>query len=184
MRMDRESDPDRMDMGVGRPGMTEPSRWWSPLGVSVALFLVIGGLWLFVGALSFPLHRRGAGAQYVFVSARADTAYFGRSPSELVGSDPAFDKLRTMMIAVIAGLLLLAGATFVFVSWFGLRNGSTWALASLSLGGLLAIALWVFALLPYVKAGVRLTLADVPPFMWVPAILLVPATILGWLGLK
>jgi len=31
--------------------------------------------------------------------------------------------------------------------------------------------------------GVNLTLFDVPPFMWVPAALLLPAVVLGWIGL-
>lgn len=155
----------------------------SPLGLSSALFVAIGALWLVIGALAYPLHRRGAAVEYLFVSTRADTAFFGRAPAELTAADPALDKFRTLAIAVIAGLLLLAGMAFVLVSWFWLRTGSGWALATLSIATLLAVTLWIVALAPYVKAGARLTLADIPPFMWVPAALVLPATILGWLGL-
>ncbi|MDX1449828.1 MAG: hypothetical protein R3246_12285, partial [Acidimicrobiia bacterium] len=36
------------------------------------------------------------------------------------------------------------------------------------------------ALAPYRSAGVRLTLGDIPPFMWVPAIAMPAASVLGW----
>lgn len=169
---------------MNRPETLSEFQWSSPLGASVTMFIMIGLLWLVIGVLSFPLHRRGANAQYIFVSERADNAFFGRSASDLLISDPALDKFRTMMIAIIAGFLLLAGTAFIFVSWFGLREGSRWTLACLSLSTLLAIALWATALFPYLKAGVKLTFADIPPFIWLPAIFLIPATVLGWIGLR
>jgi len=43
---------------------------------------------------------------------------------------------------------------------------------------------WLAALRPYFRPGVNLTFGDVPPFMWVPAALLLPAVILGWIGLR
>lgn len=163
---------------------TDPFRWLSPLGVSVALFIVIGALWIFIGALAVPLHKRSAGAEYLFVSHSTDTAYFGGAPSDLLTADPALAKLRTMLLTVIAGFLLLAGSTFILVAWFGLRSGQGWALAALAVGCLLALVWWALSLLPYARAGIPLTLGDLPPFMWAPAFLIVPAIILGWIGLR
>jgi hypothetical protein len=160
--------------------MTESFRWMSPLGASVALFLAIGILWLLIGALTVPLHDKGAG----FVSPATDTAFFGKNPSDLLASDPAFRKLRTLLLTVIAGFLLLSGSLFVSLAWFGLKAGFAWALPALSIGCLLAIALWALALLPYFRAGIPVTVGDLPPFMWVPAALIVPATVLGWIGLS
>ena len=164
--------------------MADPFKWSSPLGVSTVLFLVIGAMWLAIGALTVPLLERGSEAHIIFVSERTDTAHFGDAPSRLLGSNSALAKYRTMMLTVVAGFLLLAGTMFVLVSWFGLRNGSRWALAALCAGGLLATALWVVALVPYYRAGIKITLADAPPFIWLPAILIVPATVLGWVGLR
>lgn len=164
--------------------MTEPFRWSSVLGISVGLFMIIGLLWVLIGVLTVPLHQKGADASIVFVSTRTDTAYFGDTPSHLLSSDPALDRFRTQMLTVIAGFLLLAGTLFIAVAWFGLRTRSSWALVALALGGVLAVTFWVVALLPYFRAGVRLTFADAPPFIWVPGILIVPASVLGWIGIR
>jgi len=163
--------------------MVDPFRWLSPLGISVALFLTIGTIWVLVGALTVPFHHRGADAQIVFVSNRTDTAFFGAPPSQLLGSDPALSKFRSLMFTVMSGLLLLAGTLFISLAWFGLRERSEWALVSLSVAGLSAIIFWAIALLPYFRAGIRVTFGDGPPFMWIPALLILPAIILGWIGL-
>ncbi len=160
--------------------MAESFKWFSPLGISVALFLAIGTLWLLIGALTVPFLNKGTG----FVSQSTDEAYFGRSTSELHASDPAFSKLRTLLLTVIAGFLLLAGVLFLSLAWFGLRHGQTWALPSISLAGLLAIVFWALALLPYFRSGIHVTIGDLPPFMWIPALLIPPAIILGWIGLR
>ena len=164
--------------------MEESFKWFSPLGISVALFLAFGTLWVLIGALTVPLLGKGIGPAIIFVSNSTDEAYFGRSPSELLASDPALSKLRTLLLTVIAGFLLLAGVLFLSVAWFGLRQGQTWALTALSVAGILALGFWVLSLLPYARSGIRLTIGDLPPFMWIPALLILPAIILGWIGLR
>lgn len=163
--------------------MGETFRWASPLGASVALFLAVGALWIFVGALTVPLHGRwGAGS--VFVSKAPDTAYFGGDPPELLARGSALAKLRSLLLTVIAGFLLLAGIAFVALAWFGLKDGQSWALATLGLAGIPAIMLWFLALSDYPRAGVSLSIGVMPPFMWVPALLTPPAIVLGWIGLR
>lgn len=166
-----------------RVGADDAFKWLSPLGISVSLFLVIGVLWVLIGALTIPLHKR-SGADIVFVSNGPDSSYFGGRPSELLSPDSPLAKLRSLLLIVIAGFLLLAGVTFVAIAWFGLRGGQAWTLYALAAAGGMAILVWTLALSAYVRAGVSLTLGDIPPFMWVPAVLIVPATVLGWLGLR
>ena len=172
--------PTVLDGGI----ITESFRWISPLGASVAMFLVIGILWLVVGALTLPLHNSQLGTGGIFVSHKTDTAFFGQDASTLLASDLELRKLRTLLLTVIAGFLLLSGSLFISLAWFGLRARLAWALPALSIGGLLAIGLWVLALLPYFRAGISVTLGDLPPFMWIPTALIVPATLLGWIGLS
>ena len=162
--------------------MTEPIRWTSPLGVSVLLFMAIGALWIVIGLLAVPLHKR-ANPDYLFVSTPTDTAYFGGIPSELAPPGSSLAKLRTLLLTVISGLLVMAGVLVVSVAWFALREGHPWALATLAIGIALAVGFWALALLPYFQAQIPVTLGDLPPFMWVPAALLIPATVLGWIGL-
>jgi len=164
--------------------MSESFRWSSSLGVSVAIFLAISALWIMIGVLSMVLVSRWSGVRYLFVSNSADTAYFGEAPERLLEEDPALSKLRKLLLEVMAGFLVMAGVLFGAIAWFALRQAQPWALYALGTGGAAAIAFWAIALSPYVRQGVRLTLGDVPPFMWVPALLLVPALILGWIGLR
>ena len=164
--------------------MTDAFRWTSPLGISVAIFLAIGSLWFLVGSLTLVLLNRTTGPKILFVSNSTDAAYFGDSPEHLLASDTALFKLRTVLIRVIAGFLVLSGLLFLFVAWFALRERQPWALISLAASGLLAISFWAVALLPYFRMRIPVTLGDLPPFMWIPAALIVPATILGWLGLR
>jgi hypothetical protein len=65
-----------------------------------------------------------------------------------------------------------------------LRAGERWALVALTLAGVAVLPFWMLIFRPYVAAGAPLALGDVPPFMWVPAALLIPAAVLGWIGVR
>lgn len=162
--------------------MADLFRWTSPLGLSVICFLVIGALWILIGVLSVPLHKK-ANPEYLFVSRPADTSFFGANPAELAPPGSALAKFRSMLITVLAGFLTLAGILVIFIALIPLREGQPWALAALIAAIIPAIAFWGFALVPYFQSGVSLRIGDIPPLMWVPAILILPATVLGWLGL-
>jgi hypothetical protein len=163
---------------------TTAFQWFSPLGISVALFMLSGGLYVLIGVLTPLLLNRGIGPTMLIVSTRPDTIVFGRSPSEMLRDDPALFQLRTILIIILGGLLFALGCFHFAITWFGLRQGQTWALVALAIGGLAVLPFWYIALRPYFEPGVNLTLFDVPPFMWVPAALLVPAVVLGWIGLS
>ena len=155
-------------------------QWSSPLGFAVVLFLLSALLYLSIGMLTPIFKSAGAG----IVSNRTDTQLFGQSPAELTSLDPAFGQLRAILLDIIGGLLVVAGLFQLAITWFGLRQGQTWALVVLAVGGLVALSFWFLALRPYLQAGITLTLGDIPPFMWVPAVLLLPAVVLGWIGLR
>jgi len=164
--------------------MLDTFKWSSPLGISVGIFLAIGALWLLVGMLTMLLLNKTSGPHILFVSNPTDAAYFGASPDDLLATDPALFKLRTILLRVVAGFLVLSGLIFLSVAWFALRERQAWALISLSTGALVAIFFWALALLPYSRQGIRLTISDLPPFIWIPAVLLGPGIILGWLGFR
>ena len=159
-------------------------RWFSLLGASVILFLLYGLVYLLIGALTPIMLNSETGRQMLIISPRTDSIVFGRSPSELLRDDPALFQLRTILLIIIGGLLFTAGCFHIALTWFGLRQGHLWALATLAFGGLAVLPFWFLALQPYFRQGVNLSLADMPPFMWVPAVLLLPAIVLGWLGLR
>ena len=162
--------------------MDETTKWISPLGASVIMLLLIGFLWILIGALTVAMHDRQTGRGTLFTSGRADKAYFGRDFRQLMASEPALAKLRTLLLTVIAGFLLLLGVVFVSLAWFGVRNGHSWAVITLGLGGNVAVFFWGLALLPYVQAKISLTLIDLPPFIWIPSLLILPVSLLGWIG--
>ena len=159
-------------------------RWLSPLGISVLLFLLCGALYVLIGALTPLLLNRGIGEPILIVSPRTDSIVFGRAPAELLQDDPALFRLRTILLTIVGGLLFAAGCFHLALTWFGLRQGQGWALAALAIGGISVLPYWWLALRPYFQPSVSPTLGDLPPFMWVPAALLLPAIIFGWLGLR
>jgi hypothetical protein len=161
-----------------------PFEWLSPLGIAVILFILYGVIYILVGALWPFLRDTEMARELLIVSDRTDSLLFGQPPTELLMSDPALNQLRTILLDMLSGLLLLAGLFHVAITWFGLRQGQVWALAVLAIGGVVVLPFWFLALRPYVKSGITLTLEDIPPFMWVPASLLLPATVLGWIGLR
>lgn len=162
--------------------------WASPLGIAVALFLVYGAIYLLAGVLSGAafagLFGPDVGDRAFFDTPERDKAAFrlDREPGAVLDGDPVLAGLRKMLLFVVAGLLTVAGTLVMAIAWFGLRERQTWAMGSLTIAGLAVIPFWVLALLPYARAGVPLTPLHGPPFIGFTSALLVPALILGWIG--
>jgi len=157
--------------------------WASPLGASTILFVLYGLVYLLIGALTPLLHDRGIGPTMLFISPRADTVLFGAAPAELI-NDPALSRLRSLLLIALGGILVAAGILVIATAVFALRHGERWALFALALAGVAVLPFWFLVFRPYVAAGAPLSLGDIPPFMWVPAALLIPASILGWIGTR
>lgn len=145
------------------------------------VFLLVGALWVLIGVLTPPLSDRRIGPPMIFVSERADTALYGVRPSEVLESNGDLVLLRTTLFRVIAGFLVVGGLLIAALAWYGLQKPQTWALAVLTVVGLVAAPYWWISLAPYREAEITLSLGDIPPFMWVPSILMPIASALGWI---
>jgi hypothetical protein len=147
------------------------------------LFVLYGTVWLLIGVLTPFLHDTAAGRTMLFVSPRTDAALFGADPTALL-ADPALSRLRSLIMIALGSMLAAAGILVIAIALFALRAGQGWALAALTLAGLVVLPFWFLVFRPYAAAGIAVGLGDLPPFMWVPTTLLVPAIVLGWIGLR
>jgi hypothetical protein len=161
----------------------KPFTWGSPLGVGVALFLVTGVVHFLIGVLA-PVMMNTEVGRSMILSPRTDAVLFGRPMAELLRDDRALATARTILFSMLAGMLVGAGVLEMALAWFGLRQGQAWAFWTLVVEGVALVPFWVMVLAPYVRAGARPGLGDTPPFMWVPAALLVPAAVLSFIGLS
>jgi hypothetical protein len=156
----------------------------SPLGVGMLLFLAGAGMHLLIGILTpFFAFRRISPQSILFVSVRSDTELFGATPETHLSESPMLVTLRRILITAIAGLLVGFGVVEVALIWFGIGGGHRWAVIALAVSGAAMLPYWRLVFRPYRAARIRLTVADLPPFIWVPTATFVPATALTWLGL-
>ncbi len=147
------------------------------------LFTGVGIFWFLIGVLAALLTDRGIGPPMIFVSERTDTELYGGPPDQILDSIPELRVLRhTTVKGVLAGFLVAAGLLTAGVAWFGLRQPQAWVLGLLTVVGVAVLPYWWIAFTPYRQAGIGLTLGDIPPFMWVPAIIMPMASLLGWVG--
>lgn len=161
--------------------------WASPLGAAVFLFTVVGGIHLVIGLLTgafFQLLPDGTviGRRYLFLNEGPDRALFGESPGALLDGDPTLSRFRAIVLTALGGVLVGLGIVELAIVWFALRDGHAWALGALAISGLAMLPFFFGVFRPYLAAGIGLGLGDLPPFIWIPAVVLVPATILGWIG--
>lgn len=165
-------------------------RWISPLGISVALFLLCAVTYILIpifGAIA--LHRYGVASpqgmgQFIF-SAKADEVWFGRPPAEVVRDNPKVGKLILLFMDFMMGFMLAFGVVLFGVVWFGLRQGQGWALWIAVVGNASFLTFyWLLAILPVMREyGFRYM--DIGhPFALVPTLLVPIAAILGWIGLR
>ena len=159
-------------------------QWFSPLGISVLLFLLYGGIYVFIGSLAPVMVDSAIGRQILIISPRTDALVFGDPPEKILQTNPALAKFRTIIFNMLGGILVVAGILVIAVTWFGLRQGQAWALAALVVAGIAVLPFWLIVFRPYFDAGVQFGLSDLPPVFWVPGFLLVPAFILGFFGLR
>ena len=152
------------------------------MNASRVLFVGVGVFWLLIGVLTALLSDKGIGPPMIFISERTDTALYGGPPAEILISNPELARFRYMIARTLAGTLVATGLLTAGVAWFGLTEARTWVLVVLALVGLAVLPYWWISLAPFRDEGIKVTLGDVPPFMWVPAIVMPLASVLGWIG--
>jgi len=69
------------------------------------------------------------------------------------------------------------------VVWFGLVRGESWAYLTLILANLALAPYYGLVVGRYVRAGARLRILEIPLLIWVPAILVPIAIVLGLIGI-
>lgn len=153
-------------------------------GWSAALFIAGGIVWILIGALAVPMMNTPAGRSTLIFSSATDTKAFGATPQEVLDAEPNVDTLRTVLLRILAGFLVVGGLMVVAVAWFGWRGGASWAYATLTATALLVLPFWYFGAKPILDAGAEVRFFDIPPFMWVPTALWAPAIALGALSMR
>ena len=101
---------------------------------------------------------------------RHDAALFGSEPI----AEPDAIRIRVHGIMLwdwLSGTLVSAALLELAVVWFGLVRGEAWAYVALGLANIALAPYYAPIVGRYVRAGARLRLFEVPPLMWVPAIL-------------
>lgn len=146
------------------------------------LFIISGVFWLIIGALSGILVDRNVGSQMVLLSPSTDAQLFGAPAQQVLADSSGVFLARYALIRWVAGFLVGSGVLVIGLAWFGLRGDEIWALAVLTVAGLAVIPYWWISLGQYRAAGIRVGLGDIPPFMWVPAILMTVGALLGWIA--
>lgn len=118
----------------------------------------------------------------VILSGRTDAQAFGADPATVL-ADPRLRKLRAITIAMLCGCMFAAGVLVCALAWFGLAARAAWAMSTLTVVAVGVLPFWWHVLRPYRAARATVGLGDLPPFMWVPVALDVPAIVLGWVAL-
>lgn len=161
--------------------MADPASWGSLLGVSVILFVMAGAFQILIGVFTpITLATFGWDDSSLAVSQRSDAQAYGSAPEEIMEREPAVRTFRNVVWTIVAGLLTGLGLLEIVVALFGARTAQVWAVATLTAVALVLVVFWLIALVPYFRSGAPMTLADLPPFMWVPALLHLPAVALAW----
>lgn len=113
---------------------------------------------------------------------RADEALFGSDP--IAERDaPRVRVLGIMLWDWLSGTLVSAGLLELAVVWFGLVRGEGWAYVTLIVANLALAPYYALIVGRYVRVGAGLRILEVPPLIWVPAILVPIAIVLGWIGI-
>lgn len=152
----------------------------------VGLFILGGFVDILIGAAT-PIVTRVGGllpSNTFWMTRAADEVLFGHAPSQIILDQPAAGLLYRLAIDLIGGLILVFGVFQVALAWFALRRGEWWALWALVVGDLLFVYAWSWVVQVYIKRGAPLTFFSLPPNLWIPAILLIPAAVSSFLGLR
>jgi hypothetical protein len=156
------------------------------LQVGAVLFLVGGVVDALIGALTPIVTRISMAADDTFLAnPAADRSLYGESPQALIGQNAPLALLYRQTFDLIGALLFVFGLLQAAIAWFALREGHTWALWALVIADLGFIGGWGLVFAPYVRAGIPILGGTIlPPNLLVPLVLLVPATICAFIGLR
>ena len=155
-----------------------------PLRVSVAIFLAWGGILAAGGGAGAGLTATVMHRRFVFMSGRTDAGFLGASIAQLYAADPALEKTVAIYMTMMSAVLGAVGIATMSLAWFGLRRRSHGALAGLVLMPVPIVVWFLVVLGRYQADGVHVQFRDVPPFVWVGAVVAIVGGVFGWQGLR
>ena len=153
------------------------------LTASTAIFVVWGAVLAVAGGGGAGVVSAVMRDRFIFMSAQADAALFGRSVAQLYAADPALQHTVAIYMTMLSAALGAMGVAVASLAWFGLRRGSAGALVGLVLTPVPIVAWFLVVVMQYHTAGADVGLADVPPFVWLGAMVGLAGGLLGWKGL-
>ena len=163
---------------------TPNARRNATLTASAAIFMVWGALMALAGGLGAGAVAAFMGERFIFMSSRADAMLFGRPVAQLYAADPALRQTVEIYMTMLSAALGAMGIAVTSLAWFGLRRGSRGALVGLSLTPVPFVAWFLAVAMRYHAAGADVGFADVPPFVWLGAVVGLAGGLLGWKGLR
>lgn len=164
-------------------------RWFSPLGVSVFLFLLQAVLTIVACLIVFILNSQiTTTANRVkggfMLSGRIDALFFGKSIEQIIRDNPQLLEIDRYSLYVRAGIWLAFSIFQIALAWFGMRQGQIWAFWAIVLANIVALAGWLAVILPVIQKRIPLGF-DLPPVVLILAAVVLPiAGVLGWVGLS
>jgi hypothetical protein len=162
--------------------------WSSPLGISTALFITIGVVYILIGAIGIVIIEKvGSGnfASQYYLGKKVDEMIFGKPVSEVNLETPHIGKYISMLMIVFCSFMVALGILQVAVAEYALTEGQRWAYWSLILSSSFMLAIYWFAvIIPVMKQYGVGYLSLWHPYAFIPTILLPAAAVLGWMGLR
>lgn len=154
------------------------------LRASVAIFLGWGVMMALGGGLGAGIVARVMRERFIFMSSPADAVFFGRPIQELYATDPALRDAAGIYMTMISAVLGAMGIAVATAAWCGLRRRSRAALVGLTITPAPIVAWFLIVRSSYVARDATITLRDVPPFVWLAALVAIVGGTLGWLALR
>ena len=136
------------------------------------------------GGLGAGVVARIMRERFVFMSGRTDAVFFGRPLAELYATDPALRDAVGIHMTMLSATLGALGISVAALAWCGLRQRSRAALVGLVLTPVPIVAWFLAVALSYAAKGAVISLADVPPFVWLGSLVAIIGGTLGWLALR
>lgn len=160
-------------------------RWGSMFGISAIVLLVYGALnILFATFVPLLLHFGGiAGAPGLVMSAMADAALLGRSLADVQKSDPRLATYLVTFMDTMCMMMMGLGLAQVGLAWFGMRRVIPWTFWTLVVTNLAFVPYAIAITSTFSSFGVSMNLGDLFFFVVFP-LPLIPAIVLGWMGLQ
>lgn len=163
-------------------------KWTSLLGISSIGFMTIAVVYILIGtAGAIIVGTKGSGnvSGSYYYSAKVDELLFGKPIKQLNTENPIWGKYITTMMIAFCSFMIALGIMQLGVARFALPNKEMWSLIGLVVSNLVMLVIyWVVLIIP-VMIKYNVGYFELwHPYALVPTLLLVPSTVLAWIGMN